>query len=109
MLGNKDVISFKEEPIHIQEVKSKEDAKLFQSRLIKESVARLRPLFQQNPISYEPDPKYNREIIWFLYHPSSKEDYNHIFYFLTSLGFHLTREENSVYHFNYLFSKEISV
>lgn len=109
MLGNKDLNSFKEEPIHIQETKNKEETELFQSRLIKESVARLRPLFQQNPESHEPDPKYNREVIWFLYHPSSKEDYNHFFYYLTSLGFHLTREENSDYYFSYLFSKEISV
>ena len=73
MLGSPEGDSFKKKPIPAQETKSDEDVELLRSRLIKDSVARLKPLILQDPISHYKDPKYYREIFWFLYRPLSKD------------------------------------
>ena len=109
MLNSQNDDSFKEKPVHIQEAITKEEISLFESKLIKDSFVRLRALFLQDPVSHELDPKNSREVNWFLYHPFSVEDYYHIFYFLSSLGFRLILKENSYYHFKYKFPKNISL
>jgi len=108
MLNSQEDNSFKDKPVQIQEANSKKEISLFESKLIRDSFFRLRPLFLQDPRDHKLDPKNSREVNWFLYHPFSVEDYNHIFYFLSSLGFRLDREDKSGYHFMYRFPKEIS-
>jgi len=109
MLNSKDNNIFKNNSIHNQEASSIKKVSLFESKLIKEIRSRLIKLLLQDPVKHDPDPKDNREVLWFLYRPLSIEDYSHIFYFLSSLGFSLIREEKSCYHFNYIFPKSISL
>ncbi|MHA1987316.1 MAG: hypothetical protein ACW98D_11795 [Promethearchaeota archaeon] len=107
MLNSKDDNSEKDYSGNLQEVNAMKTMRLEESKELKKSFSRLRKVFLRDPVSHELDSKHNRELQWFLYHPYSVEDYNHIFYYLTSFGFHLVLEKKKYYHFSYKFPKDV--
>jgi len=104
MLNSQDENSFRENVSN-----NIEEVGLFEAQLMKESRSRLKLLFSQDLLSHKPDPKHSRELCWFLFHPFSIEDLNHIFYFFTCLGFRLISEKGSLCYFRYIFPKDISL